>query len=808
MQRRNYRNLLFYSGVTGFFLIVIFFIVRLGHRLEEGRAVVTPDGGTGWEAIFHPLEANFGQPLTLFLLQIIIILLVSRIFGWFFRLIRQPSVIGEIVAGIVLGPSLTGLFFPELFNSLFPESSLGNLSLLSQIGLILFMFIVGTELDFSHLKNNISGALVISHASIIVPYGLGMGLALYLYSAFAPQHISFLSFSLFLGISMSITAFPVLARIVQETGISRTRLGTMVITCAAIDDVTAWSLLAMVIAIVKAGSLVSSLYTILLSVLYVLVMFKVVRPFLARLGELYPSRENLSKPVVALFFLVVLISSLVTEMIGVHAIFGGFMAGIIMPANERFRSTLVEKVEDVSLLLFLPLFFVYTGLRTEIGLLNEPSLWGVTLLIIGTAVAGKFLGGALSARFTGQGWRDSLMIGTLMNTRGLVELVVLNIGYDLGILDARIFAMLVIMALVTTFMTGPVLELIGKLFKPQPEASQPESVVIPGFKILLSFGNPETGRSLLRLASLINHHESSSILPGGEATRPASPMNSRAPSGPSATPSHGKTVRHHRQAHKARITALHLTPADELFQNDPEMYERESFAPLIEESLRLDEEVTTLFKISNDLEADIIEVANQGGFNLLLIGVGQSVFDGSLLGKALGYTARILNPVHFYSRITRKEISTLPEGITQRTWNIITGTYIPTGVFIDRKVSSFDHIFVYISEREDLTLLRYFPHDHHGAKQSLTLVDPGHLLETVKEGSTPADTWSPERITVPGQFALLHHWPDFSQPQLDHSSLLIVTLEAWSVLAEKREKENLDKPSIFIVAEPDVTQAR
>jgi Kef-type K+ transport system membrane component KefB len=763
MQGRNYRYVYFYSGVTGFFLLMIFFIVRWGHRLEEGRAIAMPRGGAGWEAIFHPLETNLEHPLTLFLLQIIIILLVSRIFGWLCRLIRQPSVIGEIIAGIVLGPSLTGLFFPEFFNALFPASSLGNLSLLSQIGLILFMFIVGTELDFSHLKNNISGALVISHASIVVPYGLGMGLALLLYSAFAPGTVSFLSFSLFLGISMSITAFPVLARIVQETGISRTRLGTMVITCAAIDDVTAWSLLAMVIAIVKAGSLISSLYTILLSVLYVLVMFKVVRPFLARIGDMYPSRENLSKPVVALFFLVVLISSLVTEMIGIHAIFGGFMAGVIMPTNEKFRNTLVEKVEDVSLVLFLPLFFVYTGLRTEIGLLNEPSLWGITLLIIATATAGKFLGGALSARFTGQGWRDSLMIGTLMNTRGLVELVVLNIGFDLGILDARIFAMLVIMALVTTFMTGPVLELIGKLFKPQSEPAVPESAVISGFRILLSFGNPETGRSLLRLASLLNHHGS---------------------------------------ANKTRITALHLTPADELFQNDPEIYEKESFAPLIEESLRLDEEVTTLFKISNDLETDITEIANNGGFNLLLIGVGQSVFEGSLLGKALGYTVRILDPVHFYSRITGKEKSLLPDGLNQRTRNIISGTQIPTGVLIDRKNSSFDVVFVYLTAREDLFLLRFFPRDHHSEKHTVTIIDPGNLLRNAKEGTLSPEQDSPGQIPVPDHFSLLRHWPDFGQPHLEHSSLLVVSMEAWNNLQEMRDQGELDIPGILMVAEP------
>lgn len=777
MKKPSYRNFLFYSGVTGFSLLMMFFIVRQGHLLEAGRTILAPARDSGWNSFLHPLEANLEHPLTLFLVQIVVILLVSRVFGWLCRKIRQPSVIGEIIAGIVLGPSLTGLFFPEFFNTLFPASSLGNLSLLSQIGLILFMFIVGTELDFSHLRNNFSGALVISHSSIIVPYALGMGLALYLYSSFAPANISFLSFSLFMGISMSITAFPVLARIVQETGIGRTPLGTTVITCAAIDDVTAWSLLAMVIAIVKAGSLFSSLYTILLSLLYVLVMFKVVRPFLARIGELYPSRENLTKPVVALFFLVVLFSSLATEVIGIHAIFGGFLAGVIMPANEKFRNTLVEKVEDVSLLLFLPLFFVYTGLRTEIGLLNEPSLWGVTLLIIATAIAGKFLGGAFSARFTGKSWHDSLMIGTLMNTRGLVELVVLNIGFDLGILDARIFAMLVIMALVTTFMTGPALALLGRLFRTTPETPLPVPPFVPEFGILLSFGNPDTGKSLLRLASLFD-------FPGN----PSFPA-------PSAGSREGKTG-------KAKITALHLTPADELFQNDPELYEKESFAPLVEESFRLNIEVTTLFKISHDLETDIADVANQGHYNLLLIGVGQSVFEGSLLGKALGFTVRIFDPSHLYSRIKGKELPPFPDGLNQRTWNIISKTKIPSGIFIDGKSTSFNHIFIYVSERSDLRLLTLINAGVRASEDAVRWIDPGNILseESVK-GKKP-ESFPGESAYLPEHPLVIRQWPDFSQPEWEQSSLLIVTLRAWSGLQEMRQRAELDPPSMLILTEP------
>ena len=362
------------------------------------------------------------------LAQIVSILLIARLFGWICTKIGQPTVVGEVIAGIFLGPSLIGWYFPEFSAVLFPATSLNNLKILSQVGLIIFMFVVGMELDLKVLRNQARDAVVISHASIIFPFALGMALAYFIYQSFAPDGVQFLSFALFIGIAMSITAFPVLARIVQERGIHKTKLGTIVITCAAADDITAWCILAMVIAIVKAGSFVSSIYTILLAIGYVLIMIRVVRPFLKRVGDLHTSRENLSKPIVAIFFIVLIISAYVTEVIGIHALFGAFMAGAIMPENIKFRNIFIEKVEDIAMVLLLPLFFVFTGLRTEIGLLNDLRLWGITGIIILVAVTGKFLGSALAAKFVGQNWKDSLSIGALMNTRGLVELVVLNIG--------------------------------------------------------------------------------------------------------------------------------------------------------------------------------------------------------------------------------------------------------------------------------------------------------------------------------------------------------------------------------------------
>ena len=396
-------------------------------------------------------------------MQIIVIIASARLFGYLFKKIRQPAVIGEIVAGIILGPSIVGAYFPELTHFLFPAASLSTLSFISQIGLILFMFIIGMELDLKAIGKQAYGAVIISHASIIIPYTLGMLLAYYIYLDYAPAGTSFLSFALFMGIAMSITAFPVLARILQEKKLTRSKLGAMALTCAAADDLTAWCILAAVIALVKSGSSFSVLYTIGLAIVYVLVMLKIVRPFLEGLSHVYDQKEKRRTPIIALLFVILILSAYITSVIGIHALFGAFMAGVIMPSNFNFRKIVIDKIEDVSIILLLPLFFVITGLRTQIGLINETHLWITFGWILLVAVAGKFGGSALAARMVGQSWKDSLSIGVLMNTRGLMQLIVLNIGYDLGILSPEIFAMMVLMALVTTFMTGPALDLINWL---------------------------------------------------------------------------------------------------------------------------------------------------------------------------------------------------------------------------------------------------------------------------------------------------------------------------------------------------------
>ena len=486
------RSLLFYVITISLFVGLMWLILEKGKSLSPNEKNVskTEKVGSGAagksapvkidanEGVWEQFKKNIQHPLSLLLLQIIVILIFSRLFGILFTFMRQQTVVGEVVAGIFLGPSVIGLLFPEFSAFLFPKESLQNLQFLSQIGLAFFMFIIGMELDLSKLKNKAHDAVVVSHASIVFPYFLGMLLAYFIYEDFAPVEVSFLSFSLFMGIAMSITAFPVLARIIQERNLTKTPLGALAITCAAADDVTAWCILAAVIAIVKAGSILSALFTIFLALVFVIFMLYILKPWISKVNKEHIDKEKPSRNVVALAFFILLISAYFAEIIGIHALFGAFIAGVVMPPNMRFKEALAGKVEDISLLLLLPIFFAFTGLRTQIGLLNEGHLWITCLVVIGTAVLGKFGGTTLSARFVGQSWKDSLSLGALMNTRGLMELIVLNIGYDLGILSPEIFAILVLMAVATTFMTGPCLDLINYAFKKEEMNEIPAETVI------------------------------------------------------------------------------------------------------------------------------------------------------------------------------------------------------------------------------------------------------------------------------------------------------------------------------------------
>jgi Kef-type K+ transport system membrane component KefB len=354
-----------------------------------------------------------------------------------------------------------GLIYPQAVAFLFPASSMETLRQLSQIGVVLFMFIVGMELNVMHVREKGSAAVMISHASIILPFLLGTALSLFLYRDLAPAGTSFNAFALFIGVAMSITAFPVLARILEDRGLTQTQLGSIAITCAAVDDVTAWCILALVIALVKQAGIEVSAITIVLTLIFAGLMIFLVRPQLGRVVK-DPDSQLHRRRLIPVILAFVFVCALITETIGIHALFGAFVAGVVMPPSTEFRIFLKDKLEAFGSYALLPLFFAFTGLRTQIGLLNEWQDWAVCAVIILVAIAGKLGGSMLMGRWTGMNWSDAFSIGVLMNTRGLVELVVLNIGYDLGILSGRIFAMMVLMALVTTFMTGPLLSLVRR----------------------------------------------------------------------------------------------------------------------------------------------------------------------------------------------------------------------------------------------------------------------------------------------------------------------------------------------------------
>jgi Kef-type K+ transport system membrane component KefB len=461
---------LVYFGSLLLFAIVIVFTLEWGQAwlqphvstsaLAVKQTVSTPLVSYSW--IWAALHRNINTPLSRLLLQFIIIIGATRTLGTVFSRIGQPAVIGEMAAGILLGPSLFGWLCPSLFAFVFSSDSLEGLRLFSQIGVCLFMFVVGMELDLGHLRQKAQAVFVVSQASIIFPYLLGVIIALWLYAGHAGAGVSFITFALFMGIALSITAFPVLARILQERGIARTALGTTALACAAVNDITAWTILAFVIAIAQATNLASTALCLTLVLLFVAIMLWVVRPQLSRLLEYYYLDQRKFEPgraVLAGTLLVMTASALATEVIGIHALFGAFLAGVVMPTRKGFRDYLVLRIGTFSSLFLLPLFFAFSGLRTRVGLLGDISSWLTCFGIIGVAVIGKLGGTLFSARLTGMTWGDSFSLGALMNTRGLVELVALNIGYELGILSPAIFAMMVLMSLVTTFLAGPLLSL-------------------------------------------------------------------------------------------------------------------------------------------------------------------------------------------------------------------------------------------------------------------------------------------------------------------------------------------------------------
>lgn len=447
------RTLLVY-GVMLAGAVALFFVVR-----AQGELLVAPPASA--EAAI----TSAAHPTTLWhvLLAIATIVIAARAGGYAFeRWLGQPPVMGEIVSGLVLGPSVLGAISDDAYHFLLPTEVAPHLGIIAKIGVVLFMFLVGLELDHRLLKGSSHATLAISHASIVAPFVLGSVLALFLYPRYSNASISFTTFALFVGVSLSVTAFPVLARILTDRRVQATPLGVTAIACAAVDDVTAWCLLALVSGI--ATSEMSGVYVTLgLVVAYVLAMVFAVRPLIGRLAAREEKRAGpVSLNVLALVFAAVLLSSVATEAMGIHALFGAFLVGAILPHEGRLAEQLRARLEDVVVVLLLPVFFAFTGMRTQIGLVSTAADWLMCLAIILVATLGKFGGTVVAARFARLGWREASALGILMNTRGLMELIVLNVGLDMGVLTPTLFTMMVLMALATTLSTTPIFNLITR----------------------------------------------------------------------------------------------------------------------------------------------------------------------------------------------------------------------------------------------------------------------------------------------------------------------------------------------------------
>jgi Kef-type K+ transport system membrane component KefB len=446
------------GGTIGLFYAVLYVGSGLTPPVGESAS-----HGTAEAASLHKLD-----PLYHVLLCLALILLLGRWLGKLFTYFGQPRVIGEMVAGIMLGPSLLGRVWPEATEFILPASAAPSLKIIAQVGVVLYMFLVGLELNAGLIRSRAHSTVAISHASIVTPFLLGGLLALWLYPNLGSPGWGFTSFALFMGVAMSITAFPVLARILTDRHMEGTELGVVALSCAAVDDVTAWCLLAFVVGVAQS-EVGGAVWTIIYSLAFIAIMFAVVRPLAVRyLGHdsTHPQRRMTVWVLVALLF-----SALTAEWIGIHAIFGAFVLGAIIPHDSDIALDFQHKLEDIVKILLLPAFFAYTGMRTEIGLVTGWQSWMFCVVIILVATLGKFGGTLVAGRATGLGWRTSSALGILMNTRGLMELIVLNIGLELGVISPKLFAMMVIMALVTTIATTPILHLLTKSTQPSAEAA-------------------------------------------------------------------------------------------------------------------------------------------------------------------------------------------------------------------------------------------------------------------------------------------------------------------------------------------------
>ena len=755
--KKKSKSLIFYTLMILFFGSLMYLIIHLEERqhtlLHNNPSTHVPINlNEGYHSFIQLLIEQLQSSFGLLLMQIIVILIVCRIFGRIFNKIGQPTVIGEITAGILLGPSILGHFFPAISGFLFPVDSLSNINLLSQFGLILFMYVIGMELDINVVRKKIRETIIISHTSMIVPFFLGMLTAYFIYDTYAYKETPFLSFALFIGIAMSITAFPVLARIIQEKKLTRSHLGTLALASAANGDITAWCLLAVVVAISQAGSMLSAVYNIIFAVAYIVIMFLVVRPFLRMIGNLYHTKEVVDKILVTGMFLLIIISSFLTELLGLHALFVAFIAGVIMPENQRFRKIITEKVEDVALILFLPLFFASTGLRTEIGLLNSVEMWYLCCIFILVAVVGKMGGTIISARFAGENWRDSWLLGALMNTRGLMELVVLTIGYELKILPPPIFVMLVLMTLVTTFMTTPLLSFINFCFRIRQKILKPkhEKRKEGLFKVLLSFGRAESGRIMLNVA-----HQMFSKGMG-----------------------------------RLDLTALHLTIGADVNPLHTDSFEQDNFAPILLEAEKLNMPIQTRYEVSNNTGHRIVSIANSEPYHFLLVGAGISM---SNLSTDISARSTYKTFFKFFKRIDSNALSFFPNAlIHDKTKIFIEQTHCSVGIFVNRNFNRVSQIIIIINSAKDLFLLEY-------AKNLLkTSKGTTSILNRTNENYPENNQIINDFISQTDKSFLLPE-KDLTSVLFNHHNFMLISYDTWNTLSSECEETLKEMPSTLII---------
>lgn len=745
-KRNDKKSLIFYI-----FLLLVF-ISGIWAAATIALPILSPDemaksnfrvGTSAFATFTEGVQHHLGTTIGLLLLQIIVILSVARGIGILFSKLKQPTVVGEIVAGILLGPTLLGAVWPEGFAFLFPESSLGSIELLSQFGLILFMFTIGMELNISDIRKQARNALIISQSGIFIPFVLGIVLCIATYTRYASE-VPFLPLALFMGISMSITAFPVLARIIQERSMTRTPLGKLALNTAAAGDIIAWLLLAGIMAITQSGSFNSAIFNFLFLLLYLIVAFGILRPLFSIIGRIYNKQELISKSIIGLIFILLLVSAYVTEILSMHALFGSFILGLIMPEDVKFRHILTEKVEDVSLNVFLPLFFASSGLRTELGLINTPELWLLLILFIAVAIIGKIGGTYLSARICGLEIKESLYLGAYMNTRGLMELVVLKIGLDLGVLPPVFFAILVLMTLVTTLMTAPLIHLIDtvdELLKKRKGKLRQISQ-----RILLAFGRSDTGPTLLRLAHQVFSRKD---LSNG-------------------------------------LSLLHITMSYNISVIDEETFFEENFEESIEEGKRLSLNVHPIHKVSDQATSEIIHCANNGEHKFLLVGAGLNLSD-SEIDKSIISEHQSLQK--FWGKLSVNTPEALLNARTMfndKMARFAEDSKCSLGVFVNRRFSNPRRILVACSRKEDTLLLPY--------AQNMASLNKGtvSLLPLLLTNSDAAELSSPS--------ASVHLLPPSkSGIEIAQYEFMFICYETWSLLTELRPEVLTNLPSVLIV---------